>query len=844
MIKKILQLLPSVPNIRLRRLRFLLPRTVRRSYVLKFGLTMLAIVLAISLMGSLITYQTSNQLQNEVDRQLSVSAGSQADALNGWITERSLTTRHLSTSQEFTGSASNDERTMKLKRELSDLSADVYAIHYVNLNNGHIIASTSDDHEGENANKFSAPWAQNPPEIDSSDVDVSSPYISGTEVIAFISPITNDEDHAIVLTTELSTRSSYFKSPFAGGYVQVVNNDGTVVLDQRNEDIFEQYLNVGKDAEPASKGLQGRAGVTELAADDGPFTEMYLVAYEPVVDVDWALLLHVPAGSAYSIEKQVTENIIILVLTALIGLGLVGATIGRTTARSISSLADHADTIASGQLYGHIPRPKREDELGQLYSSFGRMQTYLNTVADQADALARQDFEADVLEQDVPGEFGDSLERMRIDLQSLVEDLETSRQEAEQARNRAERLTEHLQQKASDFSEVMEAAADGDLTERMDPSSQSEAMIRIAQEFNDMMDSLERTLVSVRAFGRDVASSSLEATASADEVREAGAVVSESIQEISDGSQRQNESLQQTTDEISDMSATIEEVASSADQVARTSQRAAERSKMGREAAEDAIDEMDEIQAKTQATAEEITALNNEMDRIGEIVEVIRKIAEQTNVLALNASIEAARAGEAGEGFAVVSEEVKQLAEETKESAREIEELIDSTQNQTESTVQEIRETRTQVEDGVDAVEDALSALDDIVESVEEANIGIQQINDATDEQAASAQEIVSMVDEVAAISEEATAKAQNVAATAEEQASALTKVSERTERLADGSNELRSLLDQFTVRNEMDVNVEETALSDAESEAEFNFDDEESITLDQDESVNFSQNG
>jgi methyl-accepting chemotaxis protein len=403
--------------------------------------------------------------------------------------------------------------------------------------------------------------------------------------------------------------------------------------------------------------------------------------------------------------------------------------------------------------------------------------------------------------------------RERIEAaETAKEKAETARADAHEAKEEAEQLNEHLHEKATAFSTTMTTAAEGDFTQRMDATSDTEAMTDIAEAFNAMMDELEETFARIRSFADEVATSSEEVTAGAEESQKASQQVSESIQEIAAEADLQSENHQEIASEMQSLSGTVEEVASSANEIAKTSEQSVELGHEGQDAAADAMDELISIEEKSETTVDEINALATEIEEIGEIVELITDIAEQTNMLALNASIEAARAGEAGEGFAVVADEIKQLAGEVGEATDDVESLITDIQSSTSTAVTDIQEMGDRVSAGKTTIENALTSLDEVASNVEDTNRSIQEISDATDDQASSTEEVASMIDEVAEAAKEVSDESETVSAAAEEQTSSLTQVAHSTETLSDRADDLQTLLAQFTISERERANRTGTA--------------------------------
>lgn len=402
-------------------------------------------------------------------------------------------------------------------------------------------------------------------------------------------------------------------------------------------------------------------------------------------------------------------------------------------------------------------------------------------------------------------------EKAKAEAEEAKLEAEDAKSKAEERRADVERLNQHLEEKATEYSAVMDRAADGDLTVRLEAESESEAMKQIGNAFNDMMADIEATMEDIQSFAHEVSVASEKTMDGVNTTEELSENVSRSIEEIADGADNQREMLQEVSGEMNNLSATIEEAASSAATVVETAQETANIANNGEETARDAIESVDESQAAITSTTQTVQTLDDRMGEIGEIVKLIGDIAEQTNLLALNANIEAARAGDGGEasssnGFTVVANEIKQLAEETQEAAQDIEEIIDGTQAQTAKTLEEARTAETHMENTADAVQDAADAFTRVADNAGKTDDGIREISTATDDQAASTEETVSMVEEVAGISNSTAEKANDASAATNEQLSSMTQATSEARSLVDQAEQLQGLVRKFDVSGELDV--------------------------------------
>jgi len=471
-------------------------------------------------------------------------------------------------------------------------------------------------------------------------------------------------------------------------------------------------------------------------------------------------------------ESAVISALATTVVVAVVGATLFSIIFVRDTAGALSYLIDKAAEIEDGDFNVNLESP-RDDEAGQVYHA---------------------------------------VRMMRDSIVAQLEEVEAAQQEAQEAQREAEARAERLAEQADAMSERFQAAADGDLSVRADEDIDEPALATIAASFNDMIAEMEATVGSARAFAIEVENATEEIDNTATDLAAQGDDVADAIESIAENATAQNGTIQEASSELSSLSASVEEIASSSSEVAEQSEAAVQLGSSGNETATEAVEEMNAIREKTETSTEQVEQLEADMNAIGEIVTLIDDIAEQTNILALNANIEAARAGGSGntsEGFEVVANEVKGLAEETAEKTDEIERRIAELQTTANETVTEMRETGDRVDRGVKTIERSTELLLKMIEQIEEANNGIQSISDATNDQASSTEQTVALIDEVADLSDQSADEANEVVGLVESQADELSRVTGRIDSLTEQATQLRQQLDSFGSSTNAQVDAE-----------------------------------
>jgi methyl-accepting chemotaxis protein len=246
------------------------------------------------------------------------------------------------------------------------------------------------------------------------------------------------------------------------------------------------------------------------------------------------------------------------------------------------------------------------------------------------------------------------------------------------------------------------------------------------------------------------------------------------------GSQSQTTQAGEVAASVEEMTKTIVENARTASHTAETSKTAKEAAQKGGRVVDETIVGMKRISAVVSKSSETVRALGKSSDQIGEIVSVIDDIADQTNLLALNAAIEAARAGEQGRGFAVVADEVRKLAERTTKATKEIAAMIKQIQIDTGGAVSSMEEGTREVENGIELADKAGSALRDIVEISQSLTAMVAQIAAASGQQSSASEQIAKNVEAISAVTGETAGGTQQIARAAED----LNRLTDELQRL------------------------------------------------------------
>lgn len=346
--------------------------------------------------------------------------------------------------------------------------------------------------------------------------------------------------------------------------------------------------------------------------------------------------------------------------------------------------------------------------------------------------------------------------------------------------------------------EQMDHLANGDLTQEPLHLKSKDETGKLANSMNHMQTKLKDIITNVSNTSEMLTGHSEELTQSANEVKAGSEQVATTMQELATGSESQANSASELSSVMGTFTGKVQEANAKGEHIQQSSNDILSMTGEGSQLMQSSNEQMIKIDQIVQEAVKKVQGLDTQSQEITKLVSVIKDIADQTNLLALNAAIEAARAGEHGKGFAVVADEVRKLAEQVSTSVTDITGIVGNIQNESSSVAVSLQDGYKEVEQGTNQIKTTGETFNKISTAVTEMVTNIKMVSSNLSDIAANSQEMNSSIEEIASISEESAAGIEQTSASSEQTSSSMEEVAESSEQLSKLSEELNGLVRQF----------------------------------------------
>ena len=515
-----------------------------------------------------------------------------------------------------------------------------------------------------------------------------------------------------------------------------------------------------------------------------------------------------------SFDRLETLILLMTLLAVVIG---VGSTVLAT--RSIVRPIHQLNTIIQDLSRGSIPElsmNESQDEIGDIVKSVKKLRESLISTASFAQKIGDGDLDADhqlLSEDDV---LGKALLKMKGNLSSVIDETNSivsmvavdgkfdSRMVLDGKKGAwmdlcasINRLFESIATPFQEVGNILTAMANGDLTDTYSEEARGEVE-KLASSLNHALSSLNDLLNDISQTVEVVGTSSAEMLSSGEEMITNVTEIASAISQMSSGAQNQVSKVDESSQLVENILSSADEMASDSESIYEAARKGVTDSERGAQMITNVADSISEIRNVSDATDKAMQTLSTNSNEIERVLGVIADIASQTNLLALNAAIEAAQAGDAGRGFAVVAEEIRKLAEDSRNSAKEIEKLINDVSQDTEKTVKLMDSMTAEIEKSVGVANEASDVFKDISGSSSQTLGFSERILKSSKEQSALIKQVVSITESVVVIAEQTAAGTEEVASSATEMEAGMNSYLRKSRNLNEVSDKLKSNLERF----------------------------------------------
>lgn len=355
----------------------------------------------------------------------------------------------------------------------------------------------------------------------------------------------------------------------------------------------------------------------------------------------------------------------------------------------------------------------------------------------------------------------------------------------------------YLAKPLRDLTSQVSKVSNGDLSVKLETNRTDEIGV-LTLAFQQMMSQLKQVIFAINDNSKELLNSSNKLLASSSEVKEGYDQIAVTMQELSDGADNQSEASTQVSETMENFTLHLEGANNQGNELNLSSNLVKNLTTTGLELMGETEKQMDAIHLGVVESIEKVKGLDSKTQEISQLVQVIQSIADQTNLLALNAAIEAARAGEHGKGFAVVADEVRKLAEQVSGSIGSIIEIVNGVQNESSETVNALQQGFQKVEEGTVKIKTTRDTFNEINAAILNMQSQIQNIAENLGSIFKESEEINSTLENVASIAEESSAGIEQTSASIQQSTTAMDEIVENANSLAVLANKLNASVGHF----------------------------------------------
>lgn len=419
------------------------PEFLRSRYAIKLLGLALVVVVVIGTIGTVTAIQVADRVADEQLQSVQSNAELEADQLARWFEGQQESIRVLSAHQGIEPDQP-DVTLETLRAELDQRGGEIDSFHIAERANGgfsngtteRIVVSTDTELEGRQLVETNIDWGEDTDgeEIEyafdgQDDVLVSWVYLDdGNMSVAMASP-TPDGEHVLIGEYEPSVRVGESTHVIEGTETVVLGGvSAFVMFEEGGPNEFRRYKGDRRSTEVGTHILERDDQFAPLNGSEIGDDEVRGYHSVPSEGVNWVVVKEAPRSNALALTQEVQADLAVLVGAMFVGFLLIGGVIHYGPIRSIKRLAEQADAIAEGNLHVDVENEDRTDEIGQLRESFRHTKEYVETITQQSEALSHQEFDAEVLDEEIPGRVGEAMARMQTDLERFITEIERERE--------------------------------------------------------------------------------------------------------------------------------------------------------------------------------------------------------------------------------------------------------------------------------------------------------------------------------------------------------------------------------------------------------------------------------